>query len=245
MKIVIACAQDALRHRLARLVATGPMGRVTAVLDQPEEAIERHQTDPASVVLLGLFEDQDLQLALTLSQEEPAPAILPATSLEAPVLNTLEEAGIDHVLDCVQPERLAAALHRAEPLTRGQIAALQGGRRASGRRHLLCRRRAGLGLIPVDGVRYFMADHKYVTVQHEAGEDLIEDSLCRLEAEFGPRFLRVHRSALVARDSLRGLEKDFYGRTHVLIDGEEARVPVSRRRLPAVRRCLRESAGAG
>ncbi|AGM40132.1 response regulator receiver protein [Spiribacter salinus M19-40] len=241
MKIVIACSNDALRHRLARLVATGPMGRVTAVLDEPEDAIERHQADPAAVILLGMFEEADLQIALALSQTPVPPAILPATSLQAPVLSTLEEAGIDHILDYVQPERLAAALNQAEPLTRGQVAALQGGRHASHRRHILCRRRAGLGLIPVNDVRYFMADHKYVTVQHDDGEDLIEDSLCQLEAEFGPRFLRVHRSALVARDSLRGLEKDLYGQTHALIDGMATRVPVSRRRLPAVRRWLREA----
>jgi len=245
MKIVIACEDDALRHRLARLVATGPMGRVTAVLDQPEEAIERHQADPAAVILLGVFEQTDLQIALALSQTPMPPAILPATSLQAPVLSTLETAGINHILDCVQPERLAAALNQAEPLTRGQIDALQGGRHARHRRHILCRRRAGLGLIPVNDVRYFMADHKYVTVQHDDGEDLIEDSLCQLEAEFGPRFLRVHRSALVARESLRGLEKDLYGQTHALIDGIETRVPVSRRRLPAVRRCLREAATPG
>ena len=245
MKIVIACERDALRQRLARLIATGNTGRVAAVVTDPREAIARHQADPVAVVVLGLFSDQDLQIAVEISQQDPAPALLAATSVQAPVLPMLEEAGIDHVLEHVQPERLAAALERAEALSRSQIEALQGRRQPRGRRHILCRRRAGLGLIPVDDVRCFVADHKYVAVQHEAGEDLIEESLCRLEAEFGSRFLRVHRSALVARDSLRGLEKDPYGRTHAVVDGSEEPVPVSRRRLPVVRRWLRETAGAG
>ncbi len=245
MKVVIACEKDSLRHRLARLVATDEEARVAAVVTDPAEAITRHRADPVAVVVIGLLEEPDLQAAVALSQQDPAPALLVATSLQSPLLPALEAAGVDHVLEHVQPERLATALHNAEPLTRPQIEALQGDHPANGRRHILCRRRAGLGLIPVDDVRCFVADHKYVAVQHDSGEDLIEESLCRLEEEFGPRFLRVHRSALVARESLRGIEKDPYGRTLAVVAGSDEPVPVSRRRLPQVRRCLRESAGAG
>ncbi len=243
MKIVIACTQDSLRHRLARLIASGNTGCVAAAVADPQEAIKRHRADPVAVVVMGIVEASDLHAAVAISQEDPAPALVAATSLQSPMLPLLEQARINHVLEHVQPERLATALHQAEPLSRAQIESLQAEDPERGRRHILCRRRAGLGLIPVDDVRCFVADHKYVAVQHDEGEDLIEESLCRLEEEFGPRFLRVHRSALVARDSLRGLERDPFGRTHALVDGSDEPVPVSRRRLPAVRRWLRESAG--
>lgn len=245
MKILIACRRADLRQRLARLVATSQGCAVSAVLDSPQAAAQRHARDPADVVVLGVASEADLACAAELSEDGSDPAVLLACSLDDPLVPHVEQSGVDYVLEHVQPERLCAALHRARPLAIDQRAALLAPGVDGKRRHILCRRRAGLGLIPVDDVRYFVADHKYITVEHDTGEDLIEESLCRLEQEFGPRFLRIHRSALVARDALRGLERDEEGRPQVLIDGSPQRLPVSRRRLPAVRRWLRQAATAG
>ncbi|MDR9433219.1 MAG: LytTR family DNA-binding domain-containing protein [Spiribacter sp.] len=245
MKILIACQRPALRHRLARLSATSPGCAVSAVLEAADAAMARQQRDPADVVVIGVSNEADLAQAARLSNLASAPALVLACSLEDPLMPQLEASGVDYVLEHVQPERMRTALHRARPLNAVQAAALQAPGEDGRRRHILCRRRAGLGLIPVDDVRYFMADQKYITVEHDDGEDLIEESLYRLEAEFGPRFLRIHRSALVARDALRGIERDEQGRTHVLVDGSSQRLPVSRRRLPGVRRWLKDAASAG
>jgi len=245
MKIVIACETPALRERLAGLAATSPGCRVTAVMETPAEAPASHRHNPVDVVVLGVRDEQDFAAAVALANMTPAPAILLATALDEPILPRLEASGVDYVVDSVQPQRFATALQAAGPLTSTGITRLQAPGPEDERRHILCRRRNGLSLIPVDDVRCFVADHKYVTVQHDAGEDLIEESLCQLEAEFGPRFLRVHRSALVARDALRGLEKDWDGRTRARVEGTDEPLPVSRRRLPTVRRWMRSAAGPG
>ncbi len=242
MKVVIACAQASLRQRLARLAASGGTCTVKAVLVDPEEALLRHPHDPADVIVLGIEHEADLRTAMALAEQRPAPGLVLASVFADPMVARLEEAGVDYVLEHVQPRRFLSALHRAKPLTAGQAAALQRHGEPGVRRHLLCRRRAGLGLIPVEDVHCFVADHKYVAVQHDEGEDLIEESLNRLESEFGSRFLRVHRSALVARDALRGLEKDLQGRNRLLVSGSETRVPVSRRRLAEVRQQLKDLA---
>lgn len=245
MKIVIACEQPSLRQRLARLVASTPAFTVSAVLEAPGEAPAVHETEPVDVVVLGVRQEADLRVAVALANARPAPAVVLASALTDPMLPRLQDSGVDYVLEHVQPARLRTAIHEARPLGAEQVARIQAPGAGWERRHILCRRRNGLSLIPVNGVRCFVADQKYVTVQHDGGEDLIEDSLCQLEAEFGPRFLRVHRSALVARDALRGLEKDLDGHTQALVDGSDERLPVSRRRLPAVRRWLRSAAGPG
>jgi DNA-binding LytR/AlgR family response regulator len=46
------------------------------------------------------------------------------------------------------------------------------------------RARDGLRLIPVDEILYFIAEQKYTTLRHLAGEELIEESLKSLEEEF-------------------------------------------------------------
>ena len=53
-------------------------------------------------------------------------------------------------------------------------------------------------LVPLEQVVYLKAELKYITVRTKEREFLIE-SLTSLEEEFGDRFVRIHRNALVAR----------------------------------------------
>jgi two-component system response regulator AlgR len=75
-------------------------------------------------------------------------------------------------------------------------------------------------------------------VRTAAREHLIEESLTRLEQEFGDRFVRVHRNCLVARAAVRGFERaEEAGETHwvVLLNGVDERIAVSRRQQHVVR----------
>jgi len=107
------------------------------------------------------------------------------------------------------------------------------------RTHLCARIRGDLKLVPVENVIYLQAEHKYVTVCHTGGEILIEDSLTALEEEFGERFLRIHRNALVALPYLAGLAKNDEGHSVVTMKGTEQTLEVSRRNLPAVRKAIK------
>lgn len=75
------------------------------------------------------------------------------------------------------------------------------------RRHFAVHERGRLMLVPVDQVIYLKAELKYVTVRTRQREYLIEDSLTALESEFGDRFVRVHRNALVSRACIAGFER--------------------------------------
>ena len=74
------------------------------------------------------------------------------------------------------------------------------------------------------------------------GEDLIDDSLKSLETEFPDRFVRIHRSVLVAVRSIARVERDAEGRSLVVLradsqDGGKALI-ISRRHVADVRRRL-------
>ena len=75
-------------------------------------------------------------------------------------------------------------------------------------------------------------------VHHAHGEDLIEDSLKSLEEEFAARFVRIHRSCLVACDEVARLERSADGNTHVVLRGG-ASLEVSRRCTAALRERLK------
>ena len=77
-----------------------------------------------------------------------------------------------------------------------------------------------------------------VTLRTAAREYLIEESLARLEQEYGERFVRVHRNCLVARAAIRGFERssaEGEGSWLALLGGCDEKIPVSRRQQYIVR----------
>ena len=66
-----------------------------------------------------------------------------------------------------------------------------------------------------------------------------QDEANARDKEFGDRFLRIHRNALVALDRIAALEKDSDGRVVIRLDGTDRVLEVSRRNLPAVRRVVK------
>ena len=98
-----------------------------------------------------------------------------------------------------------------------------------------------VSLIPVDEVLFFRAEHKYVTLVHRKGESLIEEPLKALEEEFGERFVRIHRNALVSVAHIAGMEKTTDGKQKLIIHGTDVRLEISRRHLPDVRKMIKTS----
>lgn len=242
MKILIVDDEAPARQRLATLVQAMGEHEIVGEAAGGREALDCCERQQPDAVLLDIrMPGMDgLEAATRISQLNRPPAVIFVTAFGDHALQAFETAAIDYLVKPVRLERLNRALARAQRLNRAQLEALQAPEAEGCREHILCRRRTGLELIPVGGIRYFLADQKYVTVQHADGEDLIEDSLKKLEQEFGNRFVRIHRKALVARDRLVGLERGDNGRTYAVLDGTEDRLEVSRRHLPRVRGLLRE-----
>ena len=58
------------------------------------------------------------------------------------------------------------------------------------------------------------------------------------ETEFGERFIRIHRNAIVAVKFLEGLERDAQGHYQVRLRGIDDRLDVSRRHVSGLRRFI-------
>jgi two-component system response regulator AlgR len=149
---------------------------------------------------------------------------------------------VDYLLKPIKQERLQEALQAAVRLTRPQleqIRQLDDEDEPRVRTHICVKTRGKLELVPIEVIRYFMADHKYVTLRTDDHECLIEESLKSLENELGHLFTRIHRNALVANRHMTGLEKNTEGHCVVTMDGIEDRLEISRRHLPHVRKKIK------
>ena len=73
---------------------------------------------------------------------------------------------------------------------------------------------------------------------HAAGENLIDESLKLLAEKFEPDFVLINRGLLVAVGAIEALERDSEGRHLVRLRETEDTLPVSRRRLAALKRAM-------
>jgi len=153
-----------------------------------------------------------LQVAQQLCEREQAPAVIFCTAFEAFALEAFKVNAVGYLVKPVREEHLTAALKNVRRINRAQLAALQEGIASapevdSARSHISVQSHRGLELIALSSVFCFIAEQKYVTLHHESGEALLDEPLKVLEDEFGERFVRIHRNALVARDRIERLQR--------------------------------------
>lgn len=103
------------------------------------------------------------------------------------------------------------------------------------RTHISARTHKGLESVALADVLFFRAEHKYVTVHHTQGEMLIDESLKSLEQEFGDLLVRIHRSILVKRTAIQGLERNDNNQHLLVLKDSCQRLPISRRHASQVR----------
>ena len=239
MKVVIVDDEDLARERMRRLLENLEGVQVVGEAANGKEALFAAEASTPDLVLMDIRMPvmDGLEAARHLAVWENSPAVIFTTAYSDHALEAFETHAVDYLLKPIRKARLHEALKNASRLTRIQISALDEGKK--GRQNLCARIRGNLQLIAVSEVFFFQADQKYVTVRHQGGSTLIEDSLKELEQEFSDRFIRIHRNALVAVEYLQGLEKNSAGHISVSIDGVEDRLEVSRRHVAEVRKRLK------
>ncbi|MFA7665840.1 MAG: LytTR family DNA-binding domain-containing protein [Burkholderiaceae bacterium] len=247
-------ARSRLRELLADL-APEFAHRIVGEAPNAPEALSQIEAAQPQIILLDIQMPgmSGIELARHISVrsqsvESPRqmPVIIFVTAYDEFAVEAFEVRAIDYLLKPVRAERLLQALRRALARLPGdqvqQIDALASATNTR-RRHLSVHERGRVLLVPIEHVVYLKAELKYITVRTREREYLIEESLTGLEEEFGDRFVRIHRNALIARPSIAGFERvqpqgdgeggDPYWQV-VLRDIPE-RLPVSRRQWSVVK----------
>jgi len=235
-----ALARTRLRDLLADLAAEIKMTVVAEATDGLD-AIAAIAEHPVDVVLVDIRMPKmnGIELAQHLAHVDNPPAIIFVTAYDNHAVQAFELNAVDYLVKPVRAPRLAAALHKVrqkqQPIAAHTLARLQSGART----HLSCHERGRLLLIPLPEILYLRADLKYVTARTASREYLLDESLTSLEDEFSERFIRLHRSALVAKDAISGFEKntaeDAETQWQALLRGIPEKLPVSRRQWPLVK----------
>ena len=240
MRVLIVDDEQLARDRLCRMLEHADDCDVVGEARNGMEAVRMADELQPEVVLLDIrMPGMDgLEAAGHLSRFEQPPAIIFCTAYEEHAIAAFDLQAVGYLLKPVRKENLVSAIVKAQRLNRAQLAALSETDQ-NRRSHVSARTHNGIELIPVDSVRYFQADQKYVTVRHVKGELIIDETLRELEEEFGDLFVRIHRGALVAKRHIEGLTKNREGQFKVRMGDIDEMLEVSRRHLSSVRKLVK------
>jgi two-component system response regulator AlgR len=249
LKILVVDDEAPARRRLRELLEDCAGALPLVVIGEAasgRDALDLLGSAAADLVLSDIrMPDMDgIELARHLLKLPLPPVLIFTTAYHEHAIAAFEVHAVDYLVKPVRVQRLLAALHkvpRLRPLSDARLDRLP----ATARRFLSVTERSRVVLVPIEEVIYLKAELKYITIRTSEREFLLEESLTKLEEEFGARFVRVHRNCLVARDAIRGFERHVSaeGDAHweVLLRDVPEALPVSRRQQFIVREIGREN----
>lgn len=248
MRILVVDDEPLARERLLRLLQKLQPGALCWQASTGEQALALVEQRRPDLLLLDIRMPgmSGIELAARLDSQARPPAVIFCTAYDEYALQALRHQAVAYLLKPVREAELARALAGAGRVNRVQLASLGAlgtpeagaGEPVGQRSHLSSQGYRGFETMPVADIRYLLAEQKYVTACSPTAQLLIPDTLKELEREFGDRFLRVHRNALVARAHVVRLQRDEGGPWYVLLDGVAHRPVVSRRHLGQVKERL-------
>lgn len=241
-RILIADDEAPARQRLRDLLDECRERFPLAVVDEARsgrEVLDVLNREKVDIVLLDIRmpEIDGMETARHIAGMPDPPAIIFTTAFDSYAINAFEVNAIDYLLKPIRVERLLAALTKVRAAAPPSREALDAAANQP-RRHLSVHERGKIHLVPVAEILYLRAELKYVTVRTLEREYLVEESLTRLEEEFGESFVRVHRNCLVARHAVSGFARNAEESESgwaVVIKGTGEKLPVSRRQHHVVK----------
>jgi two-component system LytT family response regulator len=181
------------------------------------------------------------------------PLVIFVTAYDRYAIRAFDVHALDYLLKPFDDERFHEALARAKrrhKLERvvgmtQQLSALLDDVRgaaasnsASPLQRLTIHREGQIEVVEVGDIEWIEAADQYVILHTESAEHLLREPLADLEKQLDPaRFVRIHRSAIVALARVRKFEREASGVGRVLL-AKNQWLPVSRSRVALLRERL-------
>lgn len=234
LKAIIADDEAPARSELKYLLDELGQVEVVAEAVSVRDAIEKLKEHPCDVVFLDINmpEATGLQLAEALQKLKFPPAVVFVTAYSEYALEAFKVSAVDYLVKPVETDRLSQAVARvrehvalhAKAQSAERIPVEKGGKKI---------------LINVDKIRFVMARDDYAYLQTDTDRYFSTVSLAQLEKRLdGYGFFRVHRGYLVNLSLVEEVESVSGGTLLLTLNSVEEKIPVSRRRVSALKKAL-------
>jgi two-component system response regulator AlgR len=227
LRVLVVDDEPLAVERLQLLLARCALVAVVGTANDGEAALRIAEAVEPDVVLLDIAMPgmDGIDVARALSASSVNPAIVFVTAFDNFAVAAFDVAAIDYLMKPVQLDRLDRALERVR-------AHLAGDRRGAGQaasahvEEFWVPDHSGLVRISASDIERVTAERDYMRLHVGPRSWLIHRTIGKLEQDLDPaRFLRVHRSVIVRRDTITGLYRDEGGHwTARLKGGAEQRI---------------------
>jgi two-component system, LytTR family, response regulator len=245
LRTLVVDDEELPRRRVRQLASEHDALEVIGEAADGAEAMDRITADMPDLVLLDIQmpELDGFQLVGSLDPQR-VPAVIFITAYDEWALRAFEVGAFDYLLKPITKERFDAAIWRVRQRlgpgaenVRALAAAVSRSRGYASR--LIARRSGRHYLIPLGDVSSIVSDGNYLRVRAAGSDHLVRQTMKEIEQRLDPaRFLRLHRSAIVAIDRIKALEAKEHGEYVVTLD-DERRFVSSRTYSSRVRDLLR------
>jgi two-component system LytT family response regulator len=191
---------------------------------------------------------------------ERMPAVVFVTAFDEFAVRAFEAQALDYLVKPVSESRFSTTLARVRERLRVadalalarrltallglEMPAAEGRRGHAGAPRIAVPADSGELLLDPGEIDWIEAEDYYAGIHSSGRRYRVREPLASLEARLDrARFVRVHRSAIVALDQIRELRPAPAGGGSEVVLRDGTRLPVSRRRQTELRELLRESTG--
>lgn len=226
MRVVIVDDEPLARRELRRLLAD------FAWIDIVDEAASVGEAVPLIERLLPDLLFLDIQMPGgtgfdLLERLEHLPRVVFTTAYDKHAIRAFEVNALDYLLKPIEPERLAAAVARAQAASASPTAAAATSSTLLER--LFLRDGARCWFVPLREVKLFTAEGNYVRLSWDKLHPLLGRPLSSLEPRLDPkRFFRANRQQIINLDYIESVDLGVNGLLHTQLRGGPE-VQISRR----------------
>jgi two-component system response regulator AlgR len=212
-------------ERLQVICARLPGLIVVGTASEGESALRLIEALTPDLVLLDLTMPgmDGLTVARALRRQVQSPAVVFVTAHDEFAVEAFDLDAVDYVLKPVAPERLERAIGRALSRRGGRTEVAAESRWLS---EFWVPHRSELLRVAANDVDRIDADRDYVRLYVGKQSYLLLQTISGLEERLDPAaFIRIHRSTILRRDTIRGLKHDGLGTWSAeIVDGSVLRI---------------------
>jgi len=232
LKALLVDDEVPARSELRFLLGEAGGVEVVGEAGSANEALQLIRAIPYDVVFLDVDMPgiTGIQLSEVLAELEHPPALVFVTAHSEHAVKAFEVAATDYLVKPVETNRLKMAIERIAPVVEAPARIERIPVEKAGRKLLL----------QVADITHIMAKDDYSYILTDGERYLSTFSLADLEHRLEPQgFFRVHRRYLVNLAQVSEVAPMYGGTMELALkDAAHTRIPVSRRRAPALKRTL-------
>lgn len=240
LKVLVVDDEPLATERLQLLLARCEGVDLVGTASDGEGAVRMAEALSPDLLLLDVAMPgmDGIDVARALAARQPPPAVIFITAFDQFAVAAFEVEAVDYLMKPVDPERLCRALDRARAHLARRHAGTQEVPAAPKSQYLeefWASDLTGLVRIAVRDIDRVSAERDYMRLHVGRRSWLIHHSMSSLEEGLDPAlFIRLHRSAIVRRDFIRGFQRNPSGRWIARL-ADETEQPVGRLYSDSVR----------